>query len=100
MTSGDIGVVIMATVNGLGFNVPSGSSVMTVAAPGTIASCGSELLLGPATFSPDGSTVYYVTQGNGLDYQSGGYWVTKFVVNTPDGRQFTTPPGQFYVFAQ
>ena len=100
MTAGDEGVIIVVTLSTpqLPYTVPPGSTGTAFAAPGTIASYGPEESLGPVTFSPDGSTAFYVTQGKGIDYQSGGYWITKVRINQPNGQQFTSPPGQFYVF--
>ena len=100
MTAGDVGVVIVVTLSTeqYPYTVPAGSTGVAIAAPGTIASYGAEEILGPVTFSPDGSTAFYVTQGNGLDYQSGGYWTTRVRINQPNGQQFTSPPGQFYVY--
>ena len=98
MTANDIGVVIMATVNGLGFDVPAGSTIVCLAKPGYPVQGAAEESLTPCTASPDGSTLFYVSQGNGLDFQSGGNWTARFRVLTPSGDLFTTPPGQFYVF--
>jgi hypothetical protein len=102
MTSGDRGVVIVVTLSTADFpyTVPAGSTGVAIAAPGTLASYGTEEQIGPVTFSPDGSTAFYVTQGNGLDYQSGGNWITKVQITQPSGQQYTSPPGQFYVFPQ
>jgi hypothetical protein len=99
MTSGDVGALILVTLNGLGFDVPAGSTGVLLAAPGYPTVGATEEPLTPVTFSIDGSTAFYYTQGNGIDFQSGGNWTVKVQVNTPTGQQFTSPPGQFYVYA-
>jgi len=98
MTSGDQGVVIMARVDELGYDVPVGSTIVCLAKPGYPVIGAAEESLLPCTASLDGSTIFYATQGQGLDFQSGGNWITRFRILQPNGDMFTTPPGQFFVY--
>lgn len=96
MTSGDIGVVFVTTVNDLGYDVPAGSTITFLAKPGyPIVGAAEETY--PGSASLDGSTLFYSTQGNGVDFQSGGNWQYRFRVLDPSGNLYTTPPGQTFV---
>lgn len=97
MTSGDIGVVFVATVNGEGYDVPAGSTITFLAKPGYPNTGTAEETLTPCVASLDGSTLFYSSQGKGIDFQSGGNWQFRFRVLTPTGKLYTTPPGQTFV---
>jgi hypothetical protein len=100
MRANDRGVIILVTLSTLQYpyTVPAGSTGTLLAAPGYPYQAAPQEALGPVTFSPDGSTAFYSTQGNGLDFQSGGNWTVEVQVADPFGNLYTSPPGQFYVF--
>ena len=99
MTVGDIGVVIVVELGTAAdpYTVPAGSVGTLLAKPGYPIRGAAEQSFGPVTFSIDGSTAFYTTQGQGLDFQSAGNWVVRVRINEPNGFQFTSPPGQFDV---
>ena len=100
MTVGDEGVLILVTLSTAQFpyTVPPGSVGTLLASPGYPNNNAPEQSFTPITFSLDGSTAFYKTQGQGIDFQSSGNWTVKVRVNDPFGNQYTSPPGQFYVY--
>jgi hypothetical protein len=93
----DVGVVLDFPLNGLGFSVPGGSTGTLLAAPGYPFN-DQPVAIGPVTFSADGTQAFYTTQGNGLDFQSGGNWIVMVQIFVPGANgPITTPPGQLYV---